>query len=84
VLTLHYRRVLPNGNLADERRIEIKGVVPFKGESSSDKIRAGETVEYRFGPLTSEDRYDVWLRYKLFPWQLDAVAEVIAHVSAHR
>ena len=82
VLTLHYRRVGADGNIVDERRIEIKGVVPFKGESSSDKIKPGQTETYRFDPPAPGERFDAWLKYKLYPWQLDVSARSLSHVHS--
>ncbi len=82
VLTLHYRRVDANGEIVEERRIVIKGVAPFQGESSSDNIKPGQTETYLFGRLGPGDRFDAWLKYKLCPWRLDVAARILGHVHA--
>lgn len=64
------------GEVAFHRQDTIKGITPFRGESSAEKIRAGETIELRF-PVVEPGTADVRLLYKRFPWQTDDEALVV-------
>ena len=66
----------PAGQITLARQALIKGITPFRGETSDEKIRAGETFEARF-PVVEPGTADVRLLYKLFPFVSDRDAQVV-------
>jgi len=83
----------PTGEIVLAQQAEIKKVTPFRGESSADMIRAGETFEARFPavepplpfgdafPCLTDGRAVVRLLYKTFPWLTDREALVVDRVE---
>ena len=67
----------PTGEIVLAQQEVIKQVTPFRGESSADKIRAGETFEARFPVVDPPVVADVRLLYKTFPWLTDREALVV-------
>jgi len=57
----------------------IKEITPFRGESSADRIRAGDTYEIRFPVVEDSVTADVRLIYKPFPWYADRDSTVVYH-----
>lgn len=57
----------------------IKEITPFRGESSADRIRAGDTYESRFPIVEGSVSADVRLIYKPFPWYADRDSTVVHH-----
>jgi hypothetical protein len=55
----------------------IKGITPFRGESSREQIRVDQTFEARFRVVDSSANADVQLLYKPFPWYPDDKALVV-------
>jgi len=64
------------GEITLLRQESIKGITPFRGESSAEKIRAGQSIELRF-PVPQPGTARVRLLYKLFPWLSDREALVV-------
>ena len=64
------------GEITLVRQETIKGITPFRGESSAEKIRAGQSIELRF-PVLQAGTARVRLLYKLFPWHSDNEALVV-------
>lgn len=59
-----------------EQRV-IKGITPFRGESSSERIRADETDRTRFELLPGANTVKIQLLYKRFPWLPTRAALVV-------
>ena len=64
----------PAGEIVLARQEVIKDVTPFQGESSAERIRAGDTAEARFPVVETPCVADVRLLYKTFPWLTDREA----------
>ena len=56
-----------DNNAIEMEKVFIKGVTPFRGESSTEKIKAGETVNQHFLLEKNCVRAIVKLIYKRFP-----------------
>jgi hypothetical protein len=71
------------GKITLSQQEMIKAITPFRGESSAEKIRAGETFEARFPVVDPPVEAEVRLLYKTFPWLADRDALVVhqANVS---
>ncbi len=67
----------PAGRITLSQQQLIKGITPFRGESSAEKIRAGETFTARFPVVEPPVEADVRLLYKSFPWLADRDALVV-------
>jgi hypothetical protein len=67
-----------DGEIVLSQQDTIKGVTPFRGEASADKIRAGQTVEVRFPVVKDAVLADVSLLYKLYPWYTDAESLLVS------
>lgn len=72
---------LPSGEIALARQQLIKGITPFRGESSAEQIRAGDTFEARFPVVDPPVAAEVRLLYKRFPWHPDREALVVHETS---
>ena len=59
------------------RRELIKGITPFRGETSAEKIRAGETFAARFPIVEPPVTAEVQLLYKRYPYHADRQALVV-------
>jgi hypothetical protein len=59
------------GDLVHLQQEIIKAVTPFRGESSAEEIRAGETFEAGFPIVEPAVTADVRLLYKWFGWYSD-------------
>jgi hypothetical protein len=59
----------------------IKGITPFRGESSEEKIRVDQTFEARFPLPATSVMADVRLLYKPFAWYADRDALVVDHLD---
>ena len=57
----------------------IKDITPFRGESSADKIRAGQTVEAGFPVVDPPVTADVRLLYRAFPWYSSDEKTLVVH-----
>ena len=64
----------PTGEIVLARQEVIKDVTPFRGESSAEEIRAGQTAEVRFPVVETPSVAEVRLLYKTFPWLTDREA----------
>lgn len=67
-----------DGQIALARQELIKGITPFRGESSREQIRADQTFEARFPAINPPVKAEVQLLYKAFPWYSDDQALVVA------
>ena len=67
------------GEVTLARQELIKGITPFRGESSAEKLRVDQTYEARFPVVGPPVVAEVQLLYKLFPWYSDRDALVVAH-----
>jgi hypothetical protein len=65
------------GGITLARQALIKGITPFRGETSAEQIRVDDTFEARFPIVPPAVRADVQLLYKRFPWQLDREALLV-------
>jgi hypothetical protein len=66
-----------DGQITLARQQLIKGVTPFRGESSAERIRAGDLFVARFPVVALSVAAKVRLLYKPFPWQSDREAVVV-------
>ena len=71
----------PAGEITLCRQREIKGITPFRGESSADRIRAADTFEATFPVVDLPVVAEVELLYKLFPWYSDRQALVVHQIA---
>jgi hypothetical protein len=64
-----------DGGITLAQQATIKDITPFRGESSADRIRPGETFEANFPIVPNSTMAEIRLLYKLFPWysQRDAL-----------
>jgi hypothetical protein len=67
-----------DGEIARAEQRLIKGITPFRGESSSEQIRFEERFEAAFPAPAPANQATVQLLYKLFPWYADRDALVVA------
>lgn len=67
-----------SGEITLARQALIKGITPFRGESSAEKLRVDQTHETRFPIVKPAAVAEVRLLYKLFPWYPDRDALVVA------
>jgi hypothetical protein len=61
--------------LAEQRT--IKEITPFRGESSAERVRVGETFVAKFRILEPPVTAEVQLLYKAFPWLPDREALIV-------
>lgn len=66
-----------DGQIALASQDVVKGVTPFRGESSAERLQYGQTYHSRFPLEPSAARARVRLLYKRFPWFADRQAEVL-------
>lgn len=66
------------GEITLARQELIKGITPFRGESSAEKLRIDQAFEARFAIVEPTVVAEVQLLYKLFPWYPDRDALVVA------
>ncbi|MDG2208233.1 MAG: hypothetical protein P8K78_10045 [Pirellulales bacterium] len=66
-----------NGDVQAAQKNLIKGITPFRGESTQDKIKIDESVKCRFPIVISEGVIEVTLLLKKFPWLSDEESTVI-------
>jgi len=71
VLYLQVLERAPDGQITLARQALIKGITPFRGESSREQIRVDQTFEARFPVVDPPVRAEVRLLYKPFPWYSD-------------
>ena len=64
----------PTGEIVLARQQVIKDVTAFRGETSAENIRAGDTAEVRFPIVETPITAEVRLLYKTFPWLTDGDA----------
>jgi hypothetical protein len=65
------------GEITLARQEIIKAMTPFRGESSAERIKAGETFQATFPIVPPATKADVQLLYKLFPYLADREALVV-------
>ena len=82
VLYLQVIERAPDGRITLARQTVIKGITPFRGESSRERIRVDETFEARFPIVEPPARADVRLFYKPFAWYSDDESLVVHQVEA--
>jgi len=66
-----------DGEIVLGRQHVIKDITPFRGESSTEEIRAGGNVTVRFPIVEGAHKGGVRLLYKRFPWIADRDALVV-------
>ncbi|HWB12172.1 MAG TPA: multiheme c-type cytochrome [Pirellulales bacterium] len=81
VLYLQVIERTPSGEIKLARQELIKGITPFRGESSEEKIRADDSFEARFPIVEPPVVAEVQLCYKSFPWYPDRDALVVARAE---
>jgi len=72
-----------SGGIAKIQQELIKGVTPFRGETTAEQIRAGHTFKTHFPLEAAADTVEVQLRYKLFRIQTNREA-VIVHEQTQK
>jgi hypothetical protein len=77
VLLLQVFQRRADGEIALARQTTIKDITPFRGESSTEDIRADDTFEARFPVVDPPVTAEVQLLYKRFPWHADREALVV-------
>jgi hypothetical protein len=77
ILLLQVIQRRPDGTITRSEQCTIKALTPFRGESSGEQIRAGETFTARFAVVQPPVTADVRLLYKTFPWMADRDALVV-------
>jgi hypothetical protein len=65
------------GGIELARQELIKGITPFRGETSAERLKVDETFEARFPIVSPAMTADVQLLYKRFPWHPDRDALVV-------
>jgi hypothetical protein len=81
VLYLQVVERTPAGEITIARQESIKGITPFRGESSEERIRIDHTFEARFPIVEPPVVAEVQLCYKSFPWYPDRDALVVARAE---
>jgi hypothetical protein len=71
VLLLQVLQRKPEGTITLAQQAMIKQVTPFRGESSAEQIRPGETFRAVFPVVEPPVAAEVRLLYKRFPWHRD-------------
>lgn len=66
-----------DGEITLVQQQTIKAITPFRGETSSEQIRAGQTFSTTFPIVSPAIKAEVKLLYKLFPWYPDREALVV-------
>jgi hypothetical protein len=66
-----------DGQITLARQELIKGVTPFRGETSAERLKIDETFLARFPLVAPSAVADVQLLYKRFPWHPDREALVV-------
>lgn len=66
-----------DGEILLGRQRVIKDITPFRGESSTEEIRAGSSSVTRFPVVEDADSAEVRLLYKRFPWIADRESLVV-------
>lgn len=84
LLLLEVMQYDATGELVAGGQIQIKGVTPFRGESSAEQIRSGQTWRHQVVLASQASRARVRLLYKLFPWLPDREAFVVAKQTLQR
>jgi len=77
VLLIELFEYSSDGEIALGRQHTIKNITPFRGESSTEEIRAGSATTVRFPVVEGAHHADVRLLYKRFPWIPDRDALVV-------
>jgi hypothetical protein len=77
VLLLQVMEHTSTGEIALAQQKKIKDITPFRGESSAEQIRSGDTFEASFPVVDGAATAKVQLLYKLFPWHPDRDALVV-------
>lgn len=65
------------GEITLARQELIKGITPFRGESSAERLKVDETFESRFPIVAPAVRCEVQMLYKRFPWHPDREALIV-------
>ena len=66
-----------DGEIALARQELIKGITPFRGETSAEKIKIDETFTARFSIVKPATLADVQLIYRPFPWYTDRQSLIV-------
>jgi hypothetical protein len=69
------------GEITLAQQSMIKGITPFRGETSAEKIKVDETHEARFPVVSPPVTAEVQLLYKRFPWHPDREALIVHQES---
>ena len=77
ILLLQVIERRPDGTITLSEQRTIKGITPFRGESSAEQIRPRETFTARFPVVQPPVVADIRLLYKAFPWYADRDALVV-------
>ncbi len=77
ILLLQVIERKPDGTITWAEQKTIKEITPFRGESSAERIRVGETFEARFRIIEPPVTAEVQLLYKAFPWLPDRAALIV-------
>ena len=71
-LFIELRQIGKDGHRLRVERQKIKGVIPFRGETSTEKIAAGETIPFSFDRHADAVSAEAELVLRFYPWQSDA------------
>ena len=80
-LSLNVIQLDNNAEIQSTQKNLIKGITPFRGESTQDKIKIDQTVRCHFPIMISEGVIKVSLLLKRFPWLADNEATVVKSIE---
>jgi hypothetical protein len=69
------------GEITLARQSLIKGITPFRGESSAERLQVDQTFEERYPIIAPAATAKVRLLYKPFPWYSDSDALLVAEAT---
>lgn len=70
-----------DGKVTLARQSLIKGITPFRGESSAERLQVDQTFEERYPVVAPAATAKIRLLYKPFPWYSDFDALVVAEAT---
>lgn len=81
ILLLEMIQTSADGAVELAQQAEIKGITPFRGESSAEQIRVDQSFQRRFPVVETAATARVRLLYKRFPWHSDREALVVHEIQ---
>jgi hypothetical protein len=80
-LSLNVIQFDDNAEIQSTQKDLIKGITPFRGESTQDKIKIDQTVRFHFPVIISQGVVKISLLLKQFPWLADNEATVVKRIE---